>query len=365
MSDNKFKQVAVAVALAAAAGFVLGRSAPAHTSGPPQKRNVKRGLRSKMVEGEENDFDTPGKELRVLRKAETVLQKRTTRLVCVIEKCTDVHNYSAVLRTAEALGIQNIYLIAPPLKPSETDETKFEPFDEVVAKRGAKNQQNPTNQRKKGVWTEDIKKGLRHNGYARTACKWINVYNFGSTAACLKQLKEDGFDVWVTDLGQGAECLRPPGKDGKLSIGEFPEKLAIVFGTESSGCTQEMLTAADKRVYLPLSGFADSLNLSVAAAMVIQMLFFMEPSLEGEISQKEKDELRALWYKSLARNAKEEKKYAEILASKGFPRPFGDMRRAGEHREGWAQKKVVKKNQARYEMLAEELGEDANKNLVK
>lgn len=126
-----------------------------------------------------------------------------------------------------------------------------------------------------------------------------------------------------------------------------------------------MLNGGDKRVYLPLSGFADSLNLSVAAAMVIQMLFFMEPTLEGEISQAEKDELRTLWYKSLARNEKEDKKYMDILASGDFPKPFGDMRRAGEHREGWAQKKVVKKNQARYEMLAEELGEDTNKDLVK
>ena len=96
-----------------------------------------------------------------------------------------------------------------------------------------------------------------------------------------------------------------------------------------------MLNGGDKRVYLPLSGFADSLNLSVAAAMVIQMLFFMEPTLEGEISQAEKDELRTLWYKSLARNEKEDKKYMDILASGDFPKPFGDMRRAGEHREGW------------------------------
>ncbi|GMH90266.1 hypothetical protein TL16_g11716 [Triparma laevis f. inornata] len=329
--NNISPMVVVLAAVAAIASFTLGRLTSDKTPSSKKPRPVKRAPRSATVSGSDGDFDLPGKNLRVLRKAETVLQKRTTRLVCVIEKCTDVHNYSAVLRTAEALGIQNIYLIAPPLKPSEDDDTK----------------------------------GLRHNGYARTACKWINVHNFSSTSSCLKSLKDDGFEIWVTDLGQGAECLRPPDCEGKLSIGEFPEKLAIVFGTESSGCTQEMLNGGDKRVYLPLSGFADSLNLSVAAAMVIQMLFFMEPTLEGEISQAEKDELRALWYKSLARNEKEDNKYMDILASGDFPKPFGDMRRAGEHREGWAQKKVVKKNQARYEMLAEELGEDTNKDLVK
>lgn len=54
----------------------------------------------------------------------------------------------------------------------------------------------------------------------------------------------------MTDLGQGAECLRPPDCEGKLSIGEFPEKLAIVFGTESSGCTQEVRVMLRTKLYI-------------------------------------------------------------------------------------------------------------------
>eukprot|EP00978_Attheya_sp_CCMP212_P036472 scaffold165628_cov95-Attheya_sp.AAC.1 len=49
----------------------------------------------------------------------------------------------------------------------------------------------------------------------------------------------------------------------------IPPKLVIVFGTEAVGCTSEMLNAADKHVYLLLRGFADSLNLSVATALVV------------------------------------------------------------------------------------------------
>jgi tRNA G18 (ribose-2'-O)-methylase SpoU len=59
----------------------------------------------------------------------------------------------------------------------------------------------------------------------------------------------------------------------------IPEKVAIVFGTEAVGCTNEMLNAADLRVYLPLRGFADSLNLSVATALVVHQMFILDPSL--------------------------------------------------------------------------------------
>jgi tRNA(Leu) C34 or U34 (ribose-2'-O)-methylase TrmL len=212
----------------------------------------------------------------------------------------DVHNYSAVIRTAEALGVQDLYLIAPPVKLSP-DGSSFIPFDPLSAKTL---NQKKKNKRKQGLWKADEDKAVRHQGYARTACKWINTHEFGSTTACVKQLREEGFDLWVTDLGQKAVPL-VTGPDAM----ELPEKLAIVFGTESTGCTKEMLDAADKRVYLPLSGFADSLNLSVAAAMVIQRLFFMKPELEGDITDDEKRELRSVWYPCLARNKEQDKKY--------------------------------------------------------
>ena len=53
-------------------------------------------------------FDSPSLDQRILRKAEGALRKRTSRLILVIERCTNDHNYSAILRTAEALGIQHV-----------------------------------------------------------------------------------------------------------------------------------------------------------------------------------------------------------------------------------------------------------------
>ena len=68
-----------------------------------------------------------------------------------------------------------------------------------------------------------------------------------------------------TDLGQKALCLSL-----ETDVSEIPDRVAIVIGTEASESSLEMLDAADRRVYLPLHGFADSRNLSVAADMMLQ-----------------------------------------------------------------------------------------------
>ena len=63
-----------------------------------------------------------------------------------------------------------------------------------------------------------------------------------------------------------------------------------------------MLTGADLRVYLPLRGFADSLNLSVATALVVHHLFLLDPSLEGAMPESERRELREAWFSKLVVN---------------------------------------------------------------
>ena len=82
-------------------------------------------------------------------------------------------------------------------------------------------------------------------------------------------LREEGRTVWATDLAQGAVVLAP----GAAWLGDtpasLPEKLALVIGTESTGVSRFILDNADRRVYLPQNGFADSLNASVAAALCL------------------------------------------------------------------------------------------------
>ena len=284
------------------------------------------------------DMDVAGGELRALRKAETVIQRRTDQIILVVERCTATHNYTAVIRTAEAMGIQHVWLVAPPPKDAQS---------------------NPKQQRKKDRWEEDAKELQDHIAYARMACKWITVREFRTTAGCIAALREAGRQIWVTDLGQQAESLSAgPGGVGGMAYGSLslPRHMAIVFGTESTGCSDDMLGAADRRVYLPLHGFADSLNLSVAAAMVLQALLFLCPTAVGNMAPEGRAALRAEWYPKLARTEEQKVEYAARVANP--PPPFDDMRRPDEHRGGWQPKKVKRKNNVAWGVGEEEEEED-------
>lgn len=221
---------------------------------------------------------------RLLRKAEAVLQWRTTRLVLVVERCTNDHNYSAILRTAEALGIQNVYMVDPPeaVDPDEVGAVPEDPENLTQHERRRLTLATP----------EEVEARRMHHLFARKATEWLTVKDFASSQECVEELKQQGYHLWVTDLSQHAECMT-------LSSPKVPEKVALVMGTEAVGCSQYMLDHADKRVYLPLRGFADSLNLSVATALILHQLFIMDPTLIGGASEDEKLELRQAWYGKL------------------------------------------------------------------
>jgi hypothetical protein len=78
------------------------------------------------------------------------------------------------------------------------------------------------------------------------------------------------------------------------------------------------LAGADQRVYLPLRGFADSLNLSVATALVVHHLFLLDPTIEGAMSESERRELRRRWFPKLAsqrlQSATKKKEQGRLLA---------------------------------------------------
>ena len=109
------------------------------------------------------------------------------------------------------------------------------------------------------------------------------------------------------------------------------------MGSELTGASPQLLAAADKRVYLPLHGFADSLNLSVAAAMVLQRMFMIDPSLVGAMSEQERCQLRLEWYPTMARNEFQRKAFIKCAADANSGEvavvPFADMRRPDDHRK--------------------------------
>ena len=259
----------------------------------------------------EPDFDRPDLADRLLRKAETAIRARTSRILCVIERCTDEHNYSAVIRSCEALGVQHIWLVDPVEVSYEgVDDGLVDDDDDGGDDDGA--DADRARERAGGLlkshghgsaWRE------AHKLFARRANEFTTIREFPTTRACVEALREAGYVIWATDLSQKAICmthdaLRDAGfgdpDDPTATV--VPEKLAIVFGTESVGCTREILESADARVYLPLRGFADSLNLSVAAALCIQTLFHLCPEAVGAMSATERAELREKWFTQLAAN---------------------------------------------------------------
>lgn len=297
---NRSSYVAAAVALSAAI-FMRRRTL--------RKKQQKKEKPANVI------FDRADLPLRALRKVETVISRRTSRMILVLERTSKSHNYSAILRTCEALGIQHVWLISPQCT-----------IDGDVKRTRSKKKKDQL----------DLK-GLEHHAiYAKLSFKWLTIRTFTNTQDCVRAMREDGREIWVSELGQEAICL-------SLSNNtlEVPDKFCLVMGTEATGASKTMLEAADKRVYLPLHGFADSLNVSVAAAMLIQRIVFLDPSVMGAMSNEERAGLRAEWYPKMARTDAQRELYTSLI--KTPVEPLDDMRRPMEHRAGWLGKKVRKK----------------------
>jgi len=231
---------------------------------------------------------------RRLRRAEAVLQQRCGRFLLVLDRCTDIHNFAAVLRTAEAFGMVHVWLV-------DHDPETAEQLNKSVTKG---------------------------------AHRWISIRRFEQSEDCLKALQEEGWQVWATDLGAKAV---PTTAEHLLPL---PEKLAVVMGRESDGVSQVFLEAASKRLYLPMWGFTESYNLSVATGLVLQRLFDLCPEAHGSLTDAEKQELRASWYRSLGGEDWEER-YGQWLHDP--PPPLETSRADPETRRPRMPKKLAKR----------------------
>ena len=155
-----------------------------------------------------------------LERIEEVVRSRTDGLVLVLDSIADPHNSSAVLRSADAFGVQTVHVIV--------GEHGFR------ASRG-------------------VSKGTH---------RWLDVVRCESAEACARHLKRDGYAIYVAAMG--AET-RPE------DLHDIP-RLAVVFGNEHRGVSPEMRGMADGTFAIPMRGFVESLNISVAAAITMQTL---------------------------------------------------------------------------------------------
>ncbi len=155
------------------------------------------------------------------RKIERVMENRHQGIV-VLEDIHDPHNAAAVWRSADAFGFGKIYLIFD-------QEVKFNPK----------------------------KVGKETSGSAN---KWLDFEMFNSAVECYKKLKKEGYTIYATVLDKEAKTIRKT---------KFKDKTAIVLGNEHRGLSEKAISIADEKIYIPMLGMVQSLNLSVTAGIVM------------------------------------------------------------------------------------------------
>ena len=155
---------------------------------------------------------------RRLARLEAVSAQRLHHLAVILDNLQDPHNASAILRSCDAFGVQNVYVI-------ERDR-QF-----------------------------DISTGVSHG------CeRWLTIHRVECPHETLRQLKAEGFRILSADPADDALPLHEQG---------FVGKVALVFGNETSGIDRATRPYCDGRFVIPMVGFSRSLNVSVAAAVAL------------------------------------------------------------------------------------------------
>jgi len=154
----------------------------------------------------------------------SVIKKRQGNLAVVLENVQDPHNISAVMRTCDAVGVQEVYVLNTRIPRHK----KFGPRS------------------------------------SSSAAKWLTVKQFDNAAACFEELRKKYTRILTTHLSSDAVDL--------YDI-DFKESIALVFGNEHSGVSEEIRQLADGNFIIPQVGIIRSLNISVACAVCLYEAF--------------------------------------------------------------------------------------------
>ena len=153
-------------------------------------------------------------------KLQSVLSKRQNDITIVLENVFDPHNISAVMRTCDAVGVQELYVL----------NTKIPRHKKWGAKSSS------------------------------SAAKWLSVYQFEDAAECFSELRKKYSKILTTHLSSDAVNL--------YEI-DLTQPVALVFGNEHSGVSGEIRNLADGNFIIPQAGIIRSLNISVACAVTL------------------------------------------------------------------------------------------------
>jgi tRNA (guanosine-2'-O-)-methyltransferase len=193
-------------------------------------------------------------------KLESVLNNRTEYLSVVLEDIYHSHNASAVIRTCDCFGIQNLHVI------------------------------------------ENIKKNRVNKCVTQGAGKWVTIKKYtedcNNTENCLNALKEKGYKIVGTALNSSK----------LIDIDELPifdSKLALCFGCEEKGMSDKALDMSDYVVKIPMYGFTQSFNVSVSVAILLQMLTrkLHKSTISWRLAEIKKLRLKHEWIKASVKNS--------------------------------------------------------------
>lgn len=177
---------------------------------------------------------------------DVVLASRTRHFTVAVEDVYQMHNTSAVVRSCEVFGIQDVHLI----------ERRFGKRLDTKIAMGAQ--------------------------------KWVNAYRYEQTQSCMEALRSQGYRIVATTPHHDAV---------NLSDFDISAKSAFFFGTEKEGLSREVLDQADTFLTIPMVGFTESLNISVSVAIILQQLTqrLRTSSVRWQLSEEEKLQIRTDW----------------------------------------------------------------------
>lgn len=192
-----------------------------------------------------------------------VLQNRTKHFTIAMEDVFQLHNTSAVMRSCEVFGIQELNVI----------EQKFG----------------------KRIDTE----------IAMGAQKWVDVFRYNSVQSCMDEMRAKGYQIIATTPHDDS-CL--------LHEFDITKPAALFFGTERDGLSQEVLDQADGFLKIPMVGYTESLNISVSAAIIIQDITnrLRQSAINWHLTEEEIWEKRLDWTRKSIKDIEFiERKYLE------------------------------------------------------
>lgn len=188
-----------------------------------------------------------------LKRFNEVLSQRTKHFTVATEDVYHLHNTSAVMRSCDVFGVQELSII---------EERRGKRIDREIA-LGAQ--------------------------------KWVDLNRYDSALDCIKDMKSKNYQIVATS---------PHRDDQLLQNFDVTKKSCFFFGRETEGLSQEVLDHADCFIKIPMVGFTESLNVSVSAAIILQDVTsrLKQTKIDWQLSEEEKNEKKLDWIKKTIRS---------------------------------------------------------------